>query len=173
MIEPSTIASQMANCSAMNGYAGLDNLKRLANSDSDSAWSIIWNILTKKEDPGFDDGILCFELLRLAASTLGRDHVEQKILLAWNNLDTTIHRNMIHGFEDKSTFSLNFARDIFDQATTTVRIRNHIVAILASCRHDEATTTCLDLAPQIGSYKDPQRQQTLNRFLNSLYSSYE
>jgi len=157
------------NMSVINGYEGLDAFSQYAAASPTPALQIVWTVLTRREDPGRDDGALCVELLRLVGRNAGRQEVEKLLLSNWNRLPPAIQRNFIYGFVCPDVISIECACSIFDFPNTSVRERHLIVSVLASARETESPDTLLRMANRIGRYPDPDRQRVLEEFLASLF----
>jgi len=171
-MEQDNVRVLLSNCSILNGYDGMETISSFARKHPEVAFNLIWETLTHVEDPGNDEGPLCFELLELVASTVGRDEIETRLLAEWDRLPHGIRRNLINGFAKGNIVSMNIATQLFDRPSTTVRERHMMLATLASCRHDESPQTILSMAQRIGAYEDVDRQAQLEAFVDSVVASY-
>lgn len=167
----SLIRATLAQCTIITGYSGLDEIKEFARRDPAAVLSVIWSLLEGQEDPGKDDGALCLELLRIAASQVGRHKVESLFLSNWDKLSEDAQRNLIHGFADQSVISVEIIVELFNRPTTNVRQRHLIVSVLASSRADLSHAVLLELTNRIGKYHDTARQEVLDHFLKSVIAN--
>ena len=171
-IEIDEIRRILSRCTISNGYSDIEVVKSFAVKNPVAAFNAIWEVLTATEDPGCDDGPLCFELLTLAATTIGRTSLEQRLLCEWDQHSDGVHRNLINGIASKEVISFDCAKQLFNRPTTRVRQRHRIVATLVSCRHDFPSKEILELARGIGVYDEPERQIILVQFLQSVAANY-
>lgn len=165
--------NRLLHCTIANGYEGLEEFKSFALQHPDVAMRIAWKVLTNREDPGRDDGVLSAILLETISDTSGRDAVESLILAEWTSLTDGLRRNVTAGACSLKAMSTEFGIKLFGLAETRVEQRHHILArFLAGDRNRRCEGFIVELATRIGTYDEPHRQRILERFVQDINRNY-
>ena len=173
MSEEELILNRLLTCTIANGYAGVDEFKAYARVHPEAALRIAWTVVTGREDPGRDDGALCVELLETVTEAAGRQAVEELVLGGWPCLSDPIRRNIVVVAGSAKAMSAELAIKLFNHPETRTEQRHRIVAGLAAeDSRPGREGYVVDLAKRIGSYSDPDRQATLDRFVSSVVRNY-
>ncbi len=151
-------------------HSSLTTLERMAQANPEELSTGVREFLSI---PGAgDDPSFCIVLMELLNQALGRSGAERCIRQMWASGDEAVRDNLTSGAYDPQEMATDLVLDLFNDPSSTVQDRHHLLAGLASSMGErQCERQVLALVPRVGVYTDSARQAVLTEFLAAVEQS--
>lgn len=114
------------------------------------------------------------DLLNVLAKVDGVEAVEAWITAEWPNCGTAAKRKICNWAYVHNGMPTDLALALFNNSASSVQERHFLtVGLACTARERNSQSIVLELIDRIGSYDDPQRQETLESFIEGVRDSFE